>query len=55
MKNLIEFIKIGSSTKGGIIEGTNGYFTAVGGAFSKDYKTVKGAEKYMNKMGYKRV
>lgn len=55
MKNLIEFIKTNGATKGGIIEGTNGYFTAVGGAFSKDYKTLKGAEKYMNKMGYERA
>lgn len=53
MINITEYKKGGLT--GSIIEGTNGYFTAVGGSFSKDYKTFKGAEKLMVKMGYERV
>lgn len=53
MKNIIEYKRGGNN--GSIIEGTNGYFTAVTATTSKDYKTIKGAEKFMAKMGYERV
>ncbi|MFP5116144.1 DUF1391 family protein [Bacillaceae bacterium C204] len=53
MISIVEFKKGG--LQGSIIEGTNGYFTAVGGSFSKDFKTFKGAERFMIKKGYERA
>lgn len=53
MENLIEYQKGGN--KGSIMEETNGLWTAVTAVASKSYKTLKGAQKFMDRMGYEEV
>jgi hypothetical protein len=53
MKNVIEFVKGGN--EGAIMEMLEGTFTAVTAVKSKDFKTLKGAEKFMAKEGYSRA
>jgi hypothetical protein len=50
MKNFTDYIKGGN--KGSIMESLEGIFTAVTAVKSKDFKTLKGAEKFMAKEGY---
>ena len=50
MKNFIDYKKGGN--KGCIIESNEGLFTAVTAVKSKDFKTLKGAQKFMEKNGY---
>lgn len=50
MKNFTDYIKGGN--KGCIMESNEGLFTAVTAVKSKDFKTLKGAEKFMEKNGY---
>ena len=47
----IDYVR-GNYLKGGIIPNGDKTFTAVTGASSKDFKTLKGAQKYMAKFGY---
>lgn len=53
MKNFTDFKKGGN--KGSIMESNEGIFTAVTAVKSKDFKTFKGAEKFMIKNGYEKV
>jgi hypothetical protein len=53
MKNFTNFAKGGN--EGCIMESNEGVFTAVTAVKSKDFKTLKGAEKFMAKEGYSRV
>ena len=51
MMKQIDYIKKNYS-KGGIIQDNVKEFTAVTMASTKDFKTLKGAERYMTKFGY---
>lgn len=53
MKNFTDYIKGGN--KGCIMESNEGIFTAVTAVKSKDFKTLKGAEKFMVKNEYVKV
>jgi hypothetical protein len=53
MKNFTDYKKGGN--KGCIMESMEGIFTAVTATKSKDFKTLKGAEKFMAKNEYKKV
>jgi hypothetical protein len=53
MKNFTDYIKGGN--KGCIMESNEGLFTAVTATKSKDFKTLKGAEKFMAKNEYVKV
>jgi hypothetical protein len=53
MKNFIDYFKGGN--KGCIMESNEGIFTAVTATKSKDFKTFKGAAKFMEKNEYVKV